>query len=349
MAVAFVRRSCLSLRFSYVPTLPVNHRLSLFKCSYKSYHRSNVLHASDVVRPPDYGKYSEPSNFESLLETFADTSLVQGTEHFLISTQELTGLPWWTTIVLCTVTLRTVITFPLFVWQAQKMAKYQMVAPVLKVITERLSKEGDEEAKKLNWDRKTRDMHVVNSFWKHKKKLMKDHKIPGTFRRYLLPWVQLPIWFSMSTAIRHLTLSFPLVGPIPPVLWTTYNNLSTGGAFWFSDLCAADATLILPILAGVTNLAIIEVHRGDGKQPLTHGMKVLINFVRLLSVAMIPIGSYMPAAVVLYWVSSSSFGLAQALAMQSVRVKKLLRIPVPTNHSKSPYRDIMSRFKFRRQ
>lgn len=39
----------------------------------------------------------------------------------------------------------------------------------------------------------------------------------------------------------------------------TFLELSVGGFGWIPNLIAADTTFILPIILGVTNLAIIEV------------------------------------------------------------------------------------------
>lgn len=347
MSLLSSRHRLVALCHSYRSAIHLHSRSS--GCITRSYHGTGAVYASsDIMNATDYGKYYQPSFFENLLTSYADSSLVQGMESLLIHTQDFTGLPWWSTVVLFTIALRGAITLPLFVWQLQKSGKRQMVDPLLRKVAEKLTLEGDEAAKKQNWDARTRDVYVTRSYLKHEKAVLRQHKIPNMYLTFIVPWVQLPLWFTLSTALRDLTLTLPVIGQVPHTSLVVYQALSAGGTLWFSNLCSPDATMILPVLAGVTNLAIIEVHRGDGKTPLTPGIKVLVNVLRAVSVSMIPIGFYMPSGVVLYWVSSSAFGLCQALMVRSARVKKFLRIPVPSNHSKTPYKDILSRFRFKK-
>lgn len=295
--------------------------------------------------PVDYGKYYQPGNFESVYQWFVDSSLVHYMEKYFVFAHDLTGLPWWMTIIACTVVLRAAVTTPLLLWQTQKTIKHKMLIPTLMKLTQRLRAEAEIEAKKQNWNEKTKHLHLYNSYYQHEKKLLKDNKIPGTFRRYLLPWVQIPLWMSVTASLRHLTLTLPFIaaGSFTLQQANIALSLSQQGVLWFPNLCLSDPYYILPFILSFCNLAIIEVHRGDGKTPLVGVEKFLINLVRGISVILIPIACYMPSGVVLYWVTSSGFGLAQALALQSARVKRICGFPV-TQDSKTPYKDIVSRF-----
>ncbi len=62
-------------------------------------------------------------------------SLVQS---FLESVHSYTHLPWWCTIVLTCVGLRTVITLPLAVHQNKLITKIELLQPTLKELTEAL-------------------------------------------------------------------------------------------------------------------------------------------------------------------------------------------------------------------
>lgn len=324
---------------------------SIFVTRNTGYHTSHHVASSqpklseEINQAVDYGKYYEPTTWESLYNSFVDSGLVKLTESYLTTVHDFTGLPWWATIVICTFTLRATITAPLFVWQMRKKVKHAMLAPVLQEIIKRLNAEAVEAAKEHRWDKKTRDMHVFNSFHKRRKELYKRHKVPGTFRRNVVPWVQLPLWFAMSASLRHMTLSLSFITSVSATQMQTYAQFSKEGIFWFHDMCIADPYCILPILMCFSNLATIEIYRGDGKKPLVGVSKILINVLRGISLIMVPVAIYMPSGVVFYWFVSSSFGVMQALAMQSVKFKKLLRLPIAENHSKTPYKDILSRFK----
>lgn len=96
------------------------------------------------------------------------------------------------------------------------------------------------------------------------------------FKASLLVWVQLPLWISLSLALRNLSLDKPgkftltlaqadcglilVQGKQQPVSSAGLKSeLATGGALWFSDLTLPDSTWILPICLGLTNLLIVEV------------------------------------------------------------------------------------------
>lgn len=59
----------------------------------------------------------------SWYESIADSTPVCLTEQLLESTQQMTGLPWWASIVCTTLTLRTAITLPLGIYQSIIIAK----------------------------------------------------------------------------------------------------------------------------------------------------------------------------------------------------------------------------------
>jgi YidC/Oxa1 family membrane protein insertase len=63
-----------------------------------------------------------------------------------------------------------------------------------------------------------------------------------------------------------------LPNPAPPPLYCPacprlqLPSLAEGGTLWFTDLTVADPTYALPILAGVSFLATIELGAADGMQ-----------------------------------------------------------------------------------
>lgn len=58
-------------------------------------------------------------------ESIADSTPVYLAEQLLVSTQQMTGLPWWASIVCTTLALRTAITLPLGIYQSIIIAKVQ--------------------------------------------------------------------------------------------------------------------------------------------------------------------------------------------------------------------------------
>lgn len=61
----------------------------------------------------------------SWYESIADSTPIYLTEQLLVSAQQMTGLPWWASIVCTTLALRTAITLPLGIYQSIIIAKVQ--------------------------------------------------------------------------------------------------------------------------------------------------------------------------------------------------------------------------------
>lgn len=70
-------------------------------------HRSPARTLSGGPGPGASGWYSE----------LADSAPVHLCEHFLVSVQQVSGLPWWLNIAVATLSVRTLITLPLAAYQ----------------------------------------------------------------------------------------------------------------------------------------------------------------------------------------------------------------------------------------
>ena len=65
-----------------------------------------------------------------------------GAAQSLLETVHLScGLPWWATIAVTTITLRTVLTLPLMAYSFNNAAKLQLLRPKLKELQELLKRE----------------------------------------------------------------------------------------------------------------------------------------------------------------------------------------------------------------
>merc|ERR1711911_350708 len=69
------------------------------------------------------------------------------------------------------------------------------------------------------------------------------------------------------------------------------------------------------------------------------------NTLRGLCLVMLPIASYAPAGVALYWTTSSVYGLIQNLVMLSPRVRRGLKIPQTPRELQQPYKHIADQIK----
>jgi inner membrane protein COX18 len=134
--------------------------------------------------------------------------------------------------------------------------------------------------------------------------------------------------------------------PMPDLPPGADPSLATGGCLWFTDLMAPDPLNILPILLSIVLVSNVlpksaarmravfgsAPSKNEVIQPGVDGRGRLTKFLLLLSIAAGPLTSGLPAALHLYWISSSTFGLiisqlvTRAMPIRSGRVRPCLGI-----------------------
>uniref|UniRef100_A0A665TWN9 Cytochrome c oxidase assembly protein COX18, mitochondrial n=1 Tax=Echeneis naucrates TaxID=173247 RepID=A0A665TWN9_ECHNA len=262
--------------------------------------------------------------------SLADSAPVHLCEHFLVSVQQLSGVPWWMSIVATTLTIRTFITFPLAAYQLVVISKVEVLQVEIAELAKRLRYDVSVRGKESGWTDKQRRFYFQKNLRRLISQLyVRDNCHP--FKASLLVWVQLPLWISFSLALRNLSLSQSVL----------QCDLTTGGTLWFPDLTSPDSTWILPLCLGLTNLLIVEIFSLQRLNP-TLFQKLVLNFVRGFSVLMIPIAATVPSSMALYWCTSSLLGLSHNLLLRSPVVHRVLRLQSP--RSDSPFRDLLSAF-----
>ncbi|XP_071314727.1 cytochrome c oxidase assembly protein COX18, mitochondrial [Trachinotus anak] len=287
-------------------------------------HRSPVRTASGVgggdVAGASAGWYN----------SLADSAPVHLCEHFLVSVQEMSGLPWWLSIVAATFSVRTVITLPLAAYQLVIISKVEALQVEISELAKRLRYEVSVRARERGWTDKQSRFHFQKNLRRIVSQLyVRDNCHP--FKASLLVWVQLPLWISFSLALRNLSLDHSAL----------QNGLAAGGALWFPDLTLPDSTWILPVCLGLANLLIVEVFSLQRLSP-TRFQKLMLNFIRGFSVLMVPIAATVPSSMALYWFTSSLLGFSHNLLLRSPAMHKVLKLQ--TRCSDSPYRDLLSAF-----
>jgi YidC/Oxa1 family membrane protein insertase len=134
------------------------------------------------------------------------------------------GAPWWLSIAILTVVVRTIL-FPLTIRQVKSMRAMQDLKPDMDRIRAQYKdnrQKQQEEIMKLYQERQ------VNPF--------------GSCFPLL---VQMPIFITMFYVIRSFG--------------DTHPSFTSGGILWFQDLSAYDPFYILPVLSALTMLAASEI------------------------------------------------------------------------------------------
>ncbi|XP_044220659.1 cytochrome c oxidase assembly protein COX18, mitochondrial isoform X2 [Thunnus albacares] len=260
----------------------------------------------------------------------AHSAPVHLAEDFLVHLQQVSGLPWWLSIAVGTLSVRTLITLPLAAYQMVIISKVEVLQAEISELAKRLRYEVSVRARERGWtDKQSRFQFQKNLRRIVSQLYIRDNCHP--VKASLLVWVQLPLWISFSLALRNLSLDQSAL----------QSELAAGGALWFPDLTVPDSTWILPVCLGLTNLLIVEVFSLQRVNP-SRFQNVMTNCIRGFSVLMIPIAASVPSSMALYWFTSSLVGFGHNLLLRSPAIHKILQLR--TQRSDSPYRDLLAAF-----
>ncbi|CAG9864458.1 unnamed protein product [Phyllotreta striolata] len=274
-----------------------------------------------------------------IFKSISESTPVEYCQNVLVTVHDYSGLPWWATIICTTVLARGFVTLPLAIYQNYILAKLENLKLEMPAIANELRKETSMAVKLYKWDEKQARAVFNRSIRKQWQKLiLRDNCHP--FKASLLMLFQIPTWVCLSVSLRNLVYMLPLRDSNAEII---YAELTLGGFGFIPNLTAVDSSWILPVSVGVINLLIIELQRLSRLNEPNKLQKILTNVFRGLSVVMIPIGASVPSCLVLYWTTSSAFGLVQNILLMSPRVKRICKIPKTQSEMDRPYKFVASK------
>lgn len=226
---------------------------------------------------------------EQVSSSWGDMSL-QPAIALISYAHDLTGLPWWLSIGVATLVVRTAI-LPISLYtmrSASRIADIQDDLKKLREDTMMAMRAGNQELVKEKQEAQREFLRRIGIS-------------PG--KTLLGPLVQFPVFITFFIGLRRMSQSNP--------------DFATGGTAWFMDLASRDSTFVLPLLAGVSLLVMTELG-GDAGGRMTPTMK---KFMRVAAAVSVPATAWLPAAVFCYWIPNNllSMGLNGALRIQAVR------------------------------
>ncbi|KAF9571811.1 Cytochrome c oxidase assembly protein cox18, mitochondrial [Mortierella alpina] len=271
-----------------------------------------IVDVSDRAFIPDL--LQEPTHVNTLLAS----------THYILEGIHSAGLPWWATIFCATFILRTAITTPVAIYQQRAVGRMMALTPVLQAWLETLK-----SSIRVDHKLKGRDYASFNTEIREAYR-MKTQELYAANRcnprvSFLLPWVQIPLFITMSLTIRGMAgYPLPFLGdsslPAEP-------GFADGGAMWFTDLAASDPTWIMPVAVGATNLLNVELNGFMMSKTPTRNQRIFRNIFRALAISMVPIAHEAPMAICLYWLSSGSYSVFQNIAFRVPVVRRRLKLP----------------------
>lgn len=228
--------------------------------------------------------------------SWSDMLLIPTTS-FISSLHDATALPWWITIALATFSVRTML-LPMSVYTMRSASKTAAIQNDLK-----------EMRNKILAAMKSGNRPLAEKMQIEQRDFMKAAGV-SPVRALACQLIQFPVFVSFFVAIRRMSAADP--------------TFSTGGVAWFVDLSSKDPTYGLPILAGLSLLAMTELG-GDTGAKMTPTMRSAMRFLAFSSV---PMTCWMPSAVFCYWIPSNMFSVCLGGAMRSTVLQSRLGLAV---------------------
>ncbi len=189
------------------------------------------------------------------------------------------GAPWWLSIALLTIVIRTLL-FPLTVRQVRSMRAMQDLKPEMDRIRAQYRdnrQKQQEEMMKLYQERKVNPLGGC------------------------LPiLVQMPVFIGIFYVIREFG-GYRIGDKVVPPKFESFHE---GGILWFQNLSNADPYFILPVLSALTMLAATEI-TSKNIDPQQRWL------MRLLPIGITIFLWSFPAGLFVYWITSNLVTLIQ--------------------------------------
>lgn len=151
--------------------------LNCYEKRTEVYASSVFLNKNNKVLTNNISKRSyslvEPLKTQSgVLRILSESAPVQFLQKVLIQFHDVTGLPWWATILSSTFLLRTVITIPLAVYQQIIIAKLELIKLEMNDIVKDLKREANTSFRVYKWKEEVARRVYNKSVKEHWKQLI---------------------------------------------------------------------------------------------------------------------------------------------------------------------------------
>ena len=227
-------------------------------------------------------------------------------EGLLTTIHDTTGAPWWLSIVVATVTVRTAF-FPLMVMQQRNVHNMQQIKPQMDDLTNKM---------KAAYNRGEKGLNDSIKYQNQLQALMIKHGV-APWRTMITAIVQIPVWMSFFFTLRGI-LGRP----------NDAMGFGEGGTLWFPDLTAADPYYILPVSCGATFYFMASLDPSgapiddadEQKARMRTGMKVM-------AVAMVPLTASFESGVFVYWTTSNALTVGQTALLRMPAARAAIGMP----------------------
>ena len=220
---------------------------------------------------------------------------ITGVQNLLVGVQAATDAPWWVTIGGCALALRVAILPAVFI-QVRETRRLLALRPQLLAVRDETAEIASPNARL--WARVSKMYAVCRS------KGVRPLRVVG------LPLVQIPLLLTLVVSVRRMLL--------PDSPWA--DAMAHGGALWFRDLGAPDATAVVPVLSLLVLMANFQLASHGSRSGLLYGVR---NVFQAGSVVALPFYAELSSGVFMYIIPNSAFSL-----LQTTLVRRFMPLPV---------------------
>lgn len=257
----------------------------------------------------------------------------------LIVAHDVSGLPWWATIVAGTLTMRAFV-LPAVIYQQRQHARFAQIRPLLRAV--------GESCQHIQSNPR-RQAAALTGMWRV---CVENGVHPLSLFAGAL--VQLPVFLICIFSVRRLLAAAreaaaaeSTVAAGEAAASASAAGFTDGGMLWFADLTAADPTAALPLLTLGTFLLTTEASNRQNRlgspaqggagaaAPPARGLPLWLEYFRKrlqdVGVIALPAMATLPAGVFMYWLPNNLVSLAQGAVLRSewARTHPLLAPPPP--------------------
>ncbi|CAF0803633.1 unnamed protein product [Brachionus calyciflorus] len=337
-----------SLLFKSCPLRSIDCNLKILNLNssinilQKRYESTSKIKSVELIAPQSDLIINTSDNQKFSLIT--DSPITHGFEDLLINLHDVLSLEWSSTIFLAAIVFRLSICFPIKVYQEHLMAKLVNLRPEITEALEKSLKNLKKDSIFMSPEIKrkiTRQTVIIQNHF-YKKENCQPQKIP------ISSVLQMPFWIYLSSATRNLTTGINDHS-------LQMEQINHESFMWITSLAASDPYYALPVaycLIAFSNLIYASLN-GMTKSNISK----IFSFRKYLSVVFIFLITYfisnMPSSVGLFWISSNFLSLIELVILDSIFIRRLLRIPKtsvePTNIYLTKMNALKSMLKFARK
>lgn len=208
-------------------------------------------------------------------------------------------LPWWATITIGTICVRTLI-FPLVIMAQRNGAKMNNHMPQLQVLQVKMT-EARQSGNALDSARYAQEMVTF----------MKEKQM-NPLKNILVPLAQAPLFISFFMGLRGMAN-------------TPVESMREGGLFWFTDLTLPDQYFLLPIITSATMFLTIELGT-DSARLNAQNLQTMKYILRALPICILPFTINFPGGILWYWACSNFISLLQVGFLKIPTVREFFNI-----------------------